>query len=245
MSVTRNAQRGTGSRLASHPQTNDAQCDRQISLEVKSKFSHGPPPCTSDHRTDATVLGLGAAGGLGGRWRGAVVVGPVSGMGRVCRVAPVAMRCVWVRRVGRLRLGRVVLVRRVLQVGRRVVVVVVMVRRGVLSHLAELGVVRVRGCRRVCVRPGRVVQVGGVRGVGDEGGVQGLRGGAGGLHPPPGAEQRSEQRGGVGQGLAAVAGRAVSAGGGSPPHVRTANDGPLQERGGSDHSRDTAAQRLL
>lgn len=36
-----------------------------------------------------------------------------------------------------------------------------------------------------------------------------------------------------------MAGRAVSIGGGSPPHVRTANDGSLQERGQSDHNRDT------
>lgn len=75
-----------------------------------------------------------------------------------------------------------------------------------------------------------------MRGVGDESRVQlGLRGGAGRLHAP-GAEQRSEQRGRVGQGLGAVTGRAVSAGGGSPPHVRTANDGPLQERRLSDHT---------
>lgn len=72
--------------------------------------------------------------------------------------------------------------------------------------------------------------------MGDEGGVQGLRGGAGGLHAP-GAKQRSKQRRGVGQGLATVAGWAISAGGGSPPHVRTANDGPLQERGQSEHNR--------
>lgn len=75
-----------------------------------------------------------------------------------------------------------------------------------------------------------------MRGVGDEGGVLGLRSGAGGLDPP-GAKQRPEQRRGVGQGLAAVARRAVSAGGSSPPHVRTANDGPLQERGQSGHGR--------
>lgn len=99
-----------------------------------------------------------------------------------------------------------------------------MIRRGVLGHVAELGVVWVHGDRRVRLHSGRVVQVARVRGVGDEGGVHGLRGGAGGLHPP-GPKQRSEKRGGVGQGLATVTGRAVSAGGGSPPHVRTANDG--------------------
>lgn len=120
-----------------------------------------------------------------------MVVGAVRGVGGECRVAPMAVLCV--RRVGRLlavRRRRVVLVRRVLQVGRRVIVVVVVVRRGVLGHVAELGVMH--GDRRVCLHPGRVVQVGGVRGVGDEGGVQGLRGWAWGLHPP-GAKQRSKQ----------------------------------------------------
>lgn len=153
----------------------------------------------------------------------------MSRVGGEWRVAPVAV--LRVRRVGLLlavRRGRVVLVWRVLQVGWRVIVVVVVVRRGVLGHVAELGVMH--GDRRVRLHPGGVVQVGGVRGVGDEGWVQGLRGGAGGLDPP-GAKQRSEQRRGVGQGLAAVAGRAVSVGGGSPPHVRTANDGPLHPRG--------------
>lgn len=188
------------------------------------------------------MLGFGAAGALGGRRGRAVVVGAVSWVGGVCRVAPVAV--LRVRRVGRLLAVRrrwVVLVRRVLQVGRRVVVVVVVVRRRVLGHVAETAVVH--GDRRVRLRPGRVVQVGGVGGVGDEGGVQGLWGGAGGLHPP-GAEQRSKQRRGIGQGLAAVAGRAVSAGGGSPPHVRTANDGPLQERAQSDHSRHSTKSTL-
>lgn len=193
--------------------------------------------CASHHRADAAVLGLGAAGGLGGRLRRAVVVGAVSRVGGVCRVASVAVLCVRVTLVGRLlavRGGRVELVWRVLQVGRRVVVVVVVVRRGVLGHVAELGVVGVHGDWCVRLDPGRVVQVCGVRGVGDEGGVWGLRRGAGGLHAPC-AEQRSEQRRGVGQGLATVAGRAVSAGGGSPSHVRTANDGPLQETGQSEH----------
>lgn len=37
-----------------------------------------------------------------------------------------------------------------------------------------------------------------------------------------------------------MAGWAVSAGGGPPSHVRAANDGPLEERGQSDHNRDTA-----
>lgn len=75
--------------------------------------------------------------------------------------------------------------------------------------------------------------------MGNEGGVHGLRGGAGRLDAS-GAKQRSEQRGGAGQGLAAVAGRAVSAGGGSPPHVWTANDGPLQKTGQLYGSRHTA-----
>lgn len=81
-----------------------------------------------------------------------------------------------------------------------------------------------------------------MRGVGDEGGVQGLLGGAGRLRPP-GAEQSSKQRGGVGKGLAAVAGRAVAARGGPPAHVGAANDGPLQEKGRSDLSRDTRRAR--
>jgi len=212
----------------------DAQCESLGLKKVQSErpSPNTPPPAhTSDHRADAAVFGLGAAGSLRGRRRRAVVVGPVGG---VRRMTPVA-----VGRVGRLlavRRRRVVLVRRVLQVGRRVVVVVVVVRRGVLGHGAELAVVG--GGRRVSLRPGRVVQVGGVRGVRDEGGVQRLWGGAGGLHPP-GAEQRSEQRGGVGQRLAAVAGRAVSGRGGPPAHVGAANDGPLQERGRSDLSRET------
>lgn len=180
------------------------------------------------------MLGLGAAGGLGGRRRRAVVVGAVSGVGGVRRVAVLRVRVGRVRRLLGVRGGRVELVRRVLQVGRRVVVVVVVVGRGVLGHVAELGVVRVHGARGVRLHPGRVVQVGGVRGVGDEGGVLGLRAGAraGRLHAP-GAEQSAEQRGRVGQGLAAVPGRAVSTAGGPPAHVRAANDGPLQERGQS------------
>lgn len=118
--------------------------------------------------------------------------------------------------------------RRVLQVGRRVVVVVVVVRRRVLGDVAELGVV-VQG--PLALRPGRVVQVGRVGCVRDEGGVQRLRGGAGRLHSPA-AEQGAQQRGGAGQGLAAVAGRAVAAGRGSSPHVGAANDGALRQRGG-------------
>lgn len=39
-----------------------------------------------------------------------------------------------------------------------------------------------------------------------------------------------------------MAGRAVSTGGRSPTHVRTANDGSLQERGQSDDNRDTAVR---
>lgn len=115
-----------------------------------------------------------------------------------------------------------------------------MVRRGVLCHVAELSVVGMHGNWRVRLHPGRVVQVCRMWGVGDEGGMWGLRSGAGGLHTP-GAEQRSEKRRGVGQGLATVAGRAVSAGGGSPSHVRTANDGPLQETGQSEQSGHTGS----
>lgn len=114
---------------------------------------------------------------------------------------------------------------------------VVVVRWGVLVHVAELGMVN-RG-RRVCLHPGSVVQVGGVRGVRDEGGMQGLRGGAGGLCAP-GAKQRPQQGRGAGKGLATVAGWAVSAGGGPSSHVGTANDGPLQEKRESDHNGDTA-----
>lgn len=122
-----------------------------------------------------------------------MVVGAVSGVGGVCRVASMAVLCVsWVGRLLAVRRGRVVLVWRVLQVGRWMVVMVVVVRWGILGHVAELGVLRVHGDRRVCLHPGRMVQVGGVRGVGDESGVQGLRGRAGGLHPP-GAKQRSKQ----------------------------------------------------
>lgn len=169
------------------------------SLGLKSKFSQESPDRltgASHHCTDAAVLGLGAAGGLGGRRRRAVVVGAVRGVGGVRgvgRVAPVAVLRVRVRWEGWLlpvRGRRVVLVRWVLQVGRRVVVVVVVVRRGVLGHVAELGVVHAAG--RVRLRPGRVVQVGRVRGVGDEGRVRGLRGRAGRLQPP-GAKKRPQQ----------------------------------------------------
>lgn len=157
-------------------------------------------------------------------------------------VAPVAVGCVRrVRLLLALRRRRVILVRRVLQVGRWVIVVVVVVRRGVLGHVAELAVVN--GCRRLCLHSGGVVQVGGVGGVGDQGGVHGLRGGAGRLHPPA-SEQRAQQRRGAGQGLAAVAGRAVSAGGRSPPHVWTANDGALRgEDSQSPGNRRQEAQR--
>lgn len=66
---------------------------------------------------------------------------------------------------------------------------------------------------------------------------------AGRLHTP-GPEQRSQQRRGVGQRLATVTGRAVAAGGRPSPHVRTANDGPLQERRQSEHSRLTVHSSL-
>lgn len=48
---------------------------------------------------------------------------------------------------------------RVLQVCRRVEVVVMVVRRGVLRHVAELGVMWVHGALRFGVCPGRVVEV--------------------------------------------------------------------------------------
>lgn len=118
-------------------------------------------------------------------------------------MAPVpVLRVGQVRRLLAVGWGREILMRRVLQVGRWVVMVVVVIRRGVLGYVAELAVVNGDGC--VCLRPGCVVQVGRVRGVGNEGGVHGLRGGAGRLDAS-GAKQRSEQRGGAGQGLAAVA----------------------------------------
>lgn len=80
------------------------------------------------------------------------VVSAVLGVGQVRR--RLAVGC---RRLRLWRRRREVLVRRVLQVGRRVVVVVVVVRRRVLGDVAELGVV-VQGC--VALRPSRVVQVG-------------------------------------------------------------------------------------
>lgn len=84
------------------------------------------------------------------------------------------------------------------------------------GHVAELGVVWVHGDCRVCLHPGRLMQFGNV---------------GGGEPSPPGAEQRSKQREGAGQGSAAVAGGAVSAGRGSLPHISTANDGALQGEG--------------
>lgn len=87
----------------------------------------------------------------------------------VCLVPPVAVRAVGV--------WGVELVRRVLKVRRRVEMVVVVIRRGVLRHVAELGVVPRGGCVRVC--PGRVVQVGWMRSVRDEGGVRALGRGTG------------------------------------------------------------------
>lgn len=217
-------------RPAMHSATITSAQEEKVQLQGPERT-----PCPSHHCADAAVLGLGAAGSLGGWWRRAVVVGrAVSGVGGGVRwVAPVPMGPVRMSRVRLLlavRRGRVVLVRWVLQVGRRVVVVMVVIRGWVLGHVAELGVVRVHGHWSFRLHAGCVVQVGWVRGVGDESRVQlGLRGGAGRLHTP-GAEQRSEQRGRVGQGLGAVTGWAVSAGGGSPPHVRTANDGALHLR---------------
>lgn len=168
------------------PRSDDAQCDRLVNQS--SVREPREPLVASDHCTDSTVLGLGAAGCLGGCWRWAMVVGAVSWVGGVCWVASVAVLCMrWVGRLLAMRGLRVVLVWRVLQMGRRVIVVVMVVRRGVLGHVAELGVMH--GDRCVCLHPGSVVQVGGVRGVGDEGW---MRGGAGGLHPS-GAKQRSKQ----------------------------------------------------
>lgn len=71
-----------------------------------------------------------------------------------------------------------------------------------------------------------MVQVGRVGGVRDEGGVRALRRGAG-RSDTSGPEKSAQQGGGVGQGLSAVAGGAVAAGGGSSAHVGAANDGPF------------------
>lgn len=126
--------------------------------------------CTSHHSADAAVLGFGAAGCLGGGWRRPMVVGTDSRVGGVRWVPMLRMSLVgWLLAV---RWGQVVLVWRVLQVGRWVVVVVMVVRRGVLGHMAELGVMNGDWC--VCLHSGCVMQVGGMRGVGDEGGVHGL-----------------------------------------------------------------------
>lgn len=181
----------------------------------------------SHHCADAAVFGLGAAAGNLRRWRWRRAV-EVATVGRVAAVA-----VLWVWRVLAVRRRRVALVWRALQMGRWVVVMVVVVRRGILGHVAERDGVRMDGNGRVRLRSGRVVQVSRVRGVGDKSGVGALRDGAGagpGRPHPPGAKQRPEQGGGAGQGVSAVTGRTVSTRRGSPPHVRTANDGALQRR---------------
>lgn len=100
----------------------------------------------------------------------------------VCLVPPVAVRAVGVCGVE--------LMRRVLQVRRWVEVVVVVIRRRVLRHVAELGVVSGGGCVRIC--PGRVVQVGRMRRVRDEGRVRAL-GCRTGRPDTSGPKQRSQQ----------------------------------------------------
>lgn len=158
----------------------------------------------------------------------AVVVRCMLGVRGVQPVAVRAVRAVAVRggSAGR----RVVLVRWVLNVCRWVVVMVMVVGWGIL-HLTKLRVVRVHLSLGLGYRDaiaGRVMQVGGMRRVRDQcrvGGVGRLLG----RFAPFGAEKRSEERGGVGDGL--LAGGAVAAGSASAPYVRAANDGPLHPRG--------------
>lgn len=102
-----------------------------------------------------------------------MVVRCMLGVGRVRRVGrmwAVAMLAVRVAVRGRGAGRRVVLVGRVLDVCWRVVVMVVVVRRGIL-HVAELSVVWVHlglGFSDGDAVAGRVVQVGRMRGVRDE-----------------------------------------------------------------------------
>lgn len=174
---------------------------------------------------------------------------------RVCvRVRAVAR----VLRGGSVR-GRVRGVRRVLveelggippAVGRRrggvVVVVVVVGRRVLLPPVTVMLVVLV--VPAVPVRLRRVVQVGRMGDVGDQGRVGrgrlrrrrgrrrrsvALRGGRGGRLPPPTAEERPQEGGGVGDGRVASGGALVS--GDPPADVGAANGGPLlEERGNED-----------
>lgn len=122
----------------------------------------------------------------------------------------------------------------VLRVGRRVVVVVVVVRRGVLRDLAVLGVVTVElhRVRYLCC----VVQVGRVDLVGYESGLtgRGERGVAlGGRFASLAAKERPKDgsRRRVRDGGLAAGGCALTWRGGSPARVWTANDGPLLRRG--------------
>lgn len=112
------------------------------------------------------------------------MVGAVRGVwrvGAVCAMAVLAMR----REGGLLPMSRGwrVRVQRVLQMGRGVKVVVVMVRWGVLSHVAELSMMGVGDQRRIRLRAGCVVEIGRVWRVGDERGVWAQRNGARRLDP--------------------------------------------------------------
>lgn len=104
--------------------------------------------------------------------------------------------------------------------------------------MAKLRVVRVHlGLGLGDALAGRVMQVGRVWGVRDEcrvGGVGRLLRQRGRL-APLGAEERSQKRGGVGDGL--LAGGAVTAGSGSAPYVGAANDGPLWRKIGRERKK--------
>lgn len=112
-------------------------------------------------------------------------------------VLGVVLAVMAVLRVAVLVRGRPGGVRRVLvvvRVGRRVVVVVVVVGRRVLGHLAVVGVVAVELSLHRVHHLCRVVQVGGVGLVGDEGGVAGGRvaPALGGRLPPLAAEDGAQ-----------------------------------------------------